>query len=378
MRKQKECVAMLLAGGQGSRLQPLTSNLAKPAVPFGGKFRIVDFALSNCANSGIDTVGVLTQYQPLVLNEYIGNGQPWDLDVNYGGVQILPPYQAKKGGAWYKGTANAVWQNRLFIKRYSPKYVLVLSGDHIYRMDYRALLRRHKETQACCTVAAIEVPIEEASRFGILSQSEDGMMTAFAEKPEKPESNLASMGIYVFDTEFLMQYLDADDANPASQNDFGKNVIPAMLSAGARIAVHRHNGYWKDVGTLQSLWQANMDLVGDHPAFDLFGGNGRICCRSEASPPQYVGDEGIVNESLLSQGVRVFGRVEHSVLSPGVIIEKGAIVRHSVLMNGVHIGAGARVEYAILDEFVRIPAGTVIGKPYGSGKLTVIGREVSV
>lgn len=378
MKKQKECVAMLLAGGQGSRLQPLTTNLAKPAVPFGGKYRIVDFTLSNCTASGIDTVGVLTQYQPLLLNEYIGNGQPWDLDRAFGGVQILPPYQAKKGGAWYKGTANAVWQNRHFIARYAPKYVLVLSGDHIYRMNYRALLQRHIESGAKATIAVIEVPLAEASRFGILSADRAGFITEFEEKPAKPKSNLASMGIYVFDTEHLLQYLAADDADPSSQNDFGKNVIPAMLRDGCRLGVYRFDGYWKDVGTLDSLWQANMDLIGEHPEFDVFSGNRRVYSRSEAEPPQLIGANAEVEDSIISQGCRIHGRVERSVLSPCVVIEPGAVVRDSVLMRGTVVERDAVVEHAILDEFVRVKAGDTVGTPLGEGELTVIGREGDV
>lgn len=375
MKKQKECVAMLLAGGEGSRLQPLTQHLAKPAVPFGGKYRIVDFTLSNCTNSGIDTVGVLTQYQPLLLNEYIGNGQPWDLDRNFGGVQILPPYKAKRGGDWYHGTANAVWQNREFIERYHPKYVLVLSGDHIYRMNYRALLARHKESGADATIAVIDVPIEEASRFGILSANDEGMITDFEEKPKNPKSTLASMGIYVFNTEYLFHYLAADEADKNSKNDFGKNVIPAMLAGGGRLAVYRFEGYWRDVGTLESLWQANMDLTGEDPAFDLFWGGSRIFSRSDGSTPQYVGKGGSVRESILSQGCRVFGCVEHSVLSPDVVIEEGAVVRDSVLLGGVRVGRGARVEYSILDEMVTVEQGAQIGTPLEQGKLCVIGRE---
>ena len=378
MRKQKECVAMLLAGGEGSRLQPLTQSLAKPAVPFGGKYRIVDFTLSNCANSGIDTVGVLTQYQPLLLNEYIGNGQPWDLDRNFGGVQILPPYKAKRGGDWYHGTANAVWQNRAFIERYHPKYVLVLSGDHIYRMNYRALIARHKECGADATIAVIDVPKEEASRFGILSADERDFITEFEEKPKEPKSTLASMGIYVFNTEYLFRYLAEDEVDKSSKNDFGKNVIPAMLAGGGKLAVYRFEGYWRDVGTLESLWQANMDLTGEHPAFDLFWGSGRIFSRSEGSTPQYVGEGGVVEDSILSQGCRVFGRVERSVLSPDVVIEKGAEVIDSVLMNGVHVKKGARVQYSILDEKVTVSEGARIGTPRMEDKLTVIGREVSV
>lgn len=378
MKKQKECVAMLLAGGEGSRLQPLTQHLAKPAVPFGGKYRIVDFTLSNCANSGIDTVGVLTQYQPLLLNEYIGNGQPWDLDRNFGGVQILPPYKAKKGGEWYHGTANAVWQNREFIERYHPKYVLVLSGDHIYRMNYRALLARHKESGADATIAVIDVPMEEASRFGILSANDEGMITDFEEKPKNPKSTLASMGIYVFNTEYLFRYLAEDEADKNSKNDFGKNVIPAMLAGGGKLAVYPFEGYWRDVGTLESLWQANMDLTGEHPAFDLFWGSGRIFSRSDGSTPQYVGAGGAVKESILSQGCRVFGRVERSVLSPDVVIEAGAVVKDSVLLNGVHVGQDAHVEYSILDENVTVGEGARVGASLAEGKLCVIGREGSV
>ena len=378
MKKQKECVAMLLAGGEGSRLQPLTQHLAKPAVPFGGKYRIVDFTLSNCASSGIDTVGVLTQYQPLLLNEYIGNGQPWDLDRNLGGVQILPPYKAKRGGDWYHGTANAVWQNRQFIERYHPSYVLVLSGDHIYRMNYRALLARHKESGADATIAVIDVPREEASRFGILSADENGFITDFEEKPREPKSTLASMGIYVFNTEYLFRYLEKDEADKSSKNDFGKNVIPAMLGDGGKLAVYRFEGYWRDVGTLESLWQANMDLTGEHPAFDLFWGTGRIFSRSDGSTPQYVGQGGCVQESILSQGCRIFGRVERSVLSPDVVVEQGAVVRDSVLLGGVHVKKDACVEYSILDEMVTVGEGERIGAPLAQGKLTVIGREGSI
>lgn len=378
MKKQKECVAMLLAGGEGSRLQPLTQHLAKPAVPFGGKYRIVDFTLSNCANSGIDTVGVLTQYQPLLLNEYIGNGQPWDLDRNFGGVQILPPYKAKRGGDWYHGTANAVWQNREFIERYRPKYVLVLSGDHIYRMNYRALLARHKESGADATIAVIDVPREEASRFGILSADEHGYITDFEEKPKEPKSTLASMGIYVFNTEYLFRYLAEDEADKSSKNDFGKNVIPAMLAGGGKLAVYRFEGYWRDVGTLESLWQANMDLTGEHPAFDLFWGSGRIFSRSDGITPQYVGKGGEVTESILSQGCRIFGRVERSVLSPDVVVEEGAVVKDSVLLGGVCVKRDARVEYAILDEMVTVGEAEQVGSPRECQKLTVIGREGSV
>lgn len=375
MKKQKECIAMLLAGGQGSRLQPLTASLAKPAVPFGGKYRIIDFTLSNCVTSGIDTVGVLTQYQPLVLSEYIGNGQPWDLDRNFGGVHILPPFQAKKGGAWYRGTANAVWQNRQFIRQFSPDYVLVLSGDHIYRMDYREMLDSHIANGADATIAAIRVPEKEASRFGILSANETGRITDFEEKPAKPKGDLASMGIYIFNTEYLLRYLEADDNDPASANDFGKNVITAMLKDGGGLYAYRFSGYWRDVGTLESLWQANMDLIGAAPAFDLFGEEA-ICSRSEALAPQEICEGAKVCDSIISDGCRIEGEVTGSVLSPGVVVGKGATVRNSVVMRGAVIESDAIVEYAILDESVRVPDGARIGEP--GGKLTVIGREAAV
>ena len=375
MKKQKECIAMLLAGGQGSRLQPLTASLAKPAVPFGGKYRIIDFTLSNCVTSGIDTVGVLTQYQPLVLSEYIGNGQPWDLDRNFGGVHILPPFQAKKGGAWSRGTANAVWQNRQFIRQFSPDYVLVLSGDHIYRMDYREMLDSHIANGADATIAAIRVPEKEASRFGILSANETGRITAFEEKPAKPKGDLASMGIYIFNTEYLLRYLEADDNDPASANDFGKNVITAMLKDGGGLYAYRFSGYWRDVGTLESLWQANMDLIGAAPAFDLFGEEA-ICSRSEALAPQEICEGAKVCDSIISDGCRIEGEVTSSVLSPGVVVGKGATVRNSVVMRGAVIESDAIVEYAILDESVRVPDGARIGEP--GGKLTVIGREAAV
>lgn len=375
MKKQKECIAMLLAGGQGSRLQPLTASLAKPAVPFGGKYRIIDFTLSNCVTSGIDTVGVLTQYQPLVLSEYIGNGQPWDLDRNFGGVHILPPFQAKKGGAWYRGTANAVWQNRQFIRQFSPDYVIVLSGDHIYRMDYREMLNSHIAKGADATIAAIRVPEKEASRFGILSASETGQITDFEEKPAKPKGDLASMGIYIFNTEYLLRYLEADDNDPASANDFGKNVITAMLKDGGGLYAYRFSGYWRDVGTLESLWQANMDLIGAAPTFDLFGEEA-ICSRSEALAPQEICEGAKICDSIISDGCRIEGEVTGSVLSPGVVVGKGAVIRNSVVMRGAVIEAGTRVEHAILDESVRVPDGCCIGEP--GGKLTVIGREVPV
>ena len=289
MFRKKECVAMLLAGGQGSRLYALTKKTAKPSVPFGGKYRIIDFTLSNCINSGVDTVGVLTQYQPLQLNDYIGNGLPWDLDRNYGGVKILPPYQGQNGADWYKGTANAIWQNMEFINRYRADYVLVLSGDHIYKMDYAKMLEAHKKNGADCTIAVIDVPLEEASRFGIMSTREDGTIFKFSEKPKHPESTKASMGIYIFSREKLERYLQKDSLDPNSENDFGKNVIPAMLAGGEKMMAYPFSGYWKDVGTIRSLWEANMDLLGEHPALSLLDESWRIYSRHEAAPPQFIG-----------------------------------------------------------------------------------------
>ena len=374
MNKQKECIAMLLAGGQGSRLQPLTASLAKPAVPFGGKYRIIDFTLSNCVTSGIDTVGVLTQYQPLVLSEYIGNGQPWDLDRNFGGVHILPPFQAKKDSAWYHGTANAVWQNRQFIGQYSPKYILVLSGDHIYRMDYREMLNSHIANGADATLATVSVPQKEASRFGILSADEAGRITAFEEKPTEPKGNLASMGVYIFNTDYLLRYLEADDGDPASANDFGKNVIPAMLADGGNLRVFRFSGYWRDVGTPESLWQANMDLLGGTPAFDLFG-KGEIYSRNESFPPQLIGGKARISDAIISDGCRIEGEVTDSVLSPGVYVGRGAVVRHSVILKDVSIGDGAVVEYAIVDGSVRVEPGHRIIGGIGNRSLAVVTGE---
>ena len=318
MFQKKECVAMLLAGGQGSRLYTLTEKTAKPAVPFGGKYRIIDFTLSNCVNSGIDTVGVLTQYQPLQLNEYIGTGQPWDLDRNVGGVSVLPPYQGMKGADWYKGTANAIYQNLDFIDRYDPEYVLVLSGDHIYKMDYSAMLDFHKEKGADCTIAVLTVPMEEASRFGIMNTLEDGAIYEFEEKPKQPKSNKASMGIYIFTYKKLREYLIADENTPGSSNDFGKNIIPNMLNAGEKMYAYPFQGYWKDVGTISSLWEGNMDLLGDHPNFNLYDRSWRIFFRSSGNPPQYVADTAEINNSIITEGCVIRGKVENSVLFSGV------------------------------------------------------------
>ena len=379
MFKKKECVAMLLAGGQGSRLTVLTAKTAKPAVTFGGKYRIIDFPLSNCANSGIDTVGVLTQYQPLVLNEYIGTGLPWDLDRNYGGVKILPPYQGKKGADWYKGTANAIYQNLQFIERYDPDYVLILSGDHIYRMNYAEMLKAHKASGAACTIAVIDVPIEEASRFGILTTDEEGKIIRFTEKPKKPDSTKASMGIYIFNRQELAKYLIADAEDPKSANDFGKNIIPAMLAAGEKMMSYTFKGYWKDVGTIDSLWEANMDLLGERPALQLGDRDWRILSRHENAPPQIIGANGCVDNSSITEGCAIYGTVKNSVLGANVQVLEGATVVDSVLMGDCIIGRDAVVEYSIIDRDVEIGEGARVGKAKGEAKgITVIGEGTRV
>ena len=359
MLRKKECVAMLLAGGQGSRLYALTSNIAKPAVAFGAKYRIIDFPLSNCINSGIDTVGVLTQYQPLVLNEYVGNGQPWDLDRTFGGVHILSPYEAKKDTSWYKGTANAIYQNIRFMKMYDPEYVLILSGDHIYKMDYDKMLAAHKESKADCTIACMEVPIKEASRFGILNTNKDGSIYEFEEKPAKPKSNLASMGIYIFTASKLYKYLELDEADPNSEKDFGKNVLPTMLNAGERMFSYRFEGYWKDVGTITSLWEANMDLLGVVPNFELRDLERVIHSRSPLAPPAFV--EGEVINSIVATGSDIEGKVSNSVIGTNCVIEKGAEVNDCVLMGNITVKAGAKLNFAIIDEEVIIGENAVIG-----------------
>lgn len=379
MFKKKECVAMLLAGGQGSRLYALTEKTAKPAVPFGGKYRIIDFTLSNCVNSGIDTVGVLTQYQPLVLNEYIGNGQPWDLDRTYGGVKILPPYQGNKKADWYRGTANAIYQNMNFVNRYNPEYVLVLSGDHIYQMQYDAMLAFHKQKGADCTIAVIDVPIEEASRFGIMSAHEDGEIYKFSEKPKNPDSTLASMGIYIFNRDKLEKYLEADENNPESSNDFGKNVIPAMLAGGEKMYAYPFEGYWKDVGTISSLWEANMDLLGENAPLSISNKQRRVFSRTNADAPQFVGSDAKISNSLITEGCEIYGTVENSVLFSGVVVESGAVVKDSVVMNGVVIKKGADVQYSIIDSDCTIGAGACVGKEKDKSEgITVIGAGLDI
>ena len=370
---------MLLAGGQGSRLYALTNNIAKPAVAFGAKYRIIDFPLSNCINSGIDTVGVLTQYEPLELNEYIGNGQPWDLDRAFGGVHILSPYQAKKKSSWFQGTANAIYQNMHFMQKYDPDYVLILSGDHIYKMDYAAMLRAHKRTGADCTIAAIEVPMKEASRFGILNTREDGSIYEFEEKPKVPKNNLASMGIYIFTAEKLFKYLKEDDENPDSEKDFGKNVLPAMLNAGEKMFSYRFHGYWKDVGTVSSLWESNMDLLGGDPVFDVGDNTWKIHSRNPLAPPEYIGAGAKVDNSMIALGCEIEGTVEHSVLSAGVVVEEGATVKDSVIMAGTVVKKGAKVIYSIVDENVTIEEHAEVGEEKSSGAgIAVLGRDLTV
>ena len=352
---------MLLAGGQGSRLGVLTKNLAKPAIPFGGKYRIIDFPLSNCVNSGIECVGVLTQYQPLELNEYIGNGQPWDLDSANAGVRVLPPYQRSRRSDWYRGTANAIYQNIPYIERYDPDYVIVLSGDHIYKMDYSKMVAYHKEKKADCTIAEIEVPMEEAPRFGILNTREDGSVYEFDEKPKKPKSNQASMGIYVFTWSKLRRYLEEDAADPKSSNDFGKDVLPAMLKSGARIFAYRFEGYWKDVGTIDSLWEANMDLLNPKVSLDLNEEDWKIYCRSPVMPPHYIGKGAKVQNSLVAEGANVYGAIDFAVLFSGVSIAPGAVVRDSIVMPNTRVERGAVVQYAIAAEDCVIGANAVVG-----------------
>ncbi len=361
MYRKKECVAMLLAGGQGSRLYVLTTKVAKPAVPFGGKYKIIDFPLSNCVNSGIDTVGVLTQYEPHALNSYIGSGQTWDLDRMRGGVYTLPPYQRSKGSEWYKGTANAIYQNINFIDEYDPDYVLVLSGDHIYKMNYNKMLQHHKQNEADATIAVLDVPIDEAPRFGIMNCNPDGSIYEFEEKPKHPKSTLASMGIYIFTWKKLRQYLIEDEAKEGSSNDFGKDIIPAMLGNGEKLISYRFEGYWKDVGTIESLWEANMDLLSPKSGLNLSDDTWRIYGRNNGAPPHFTSKEAKVTHSLISEGCEIRGNVSESVLFSDVIIGKGATVEYSILMPGAVIEPGASVRYSIVAEGAHICEGAVVG-----------------
>lgn len=358
---KKECVAMLLAGGQGSRLYALTKNVAKPAVPFGGKYRIIDFPLSNCVNSGIDTVGVLTQYQPLELNDYIGNGQPWDLDRVHGGVHILPPYETQQGKSWYAGTANAIYQNISFIERYHPEYVIILSGDHIYKMDYSQMIQFHKDNEADCTIAVLEVPMDEAPRFGIMSADENNRIFDFEEKPPVPKSNLASMGVYVFTWDKLRKYLIDNENDEGASKDFGKNIIPMMLADNQRMFAYHFDGYWKDVGTIDSLWDANMDLLDPKVPLELYDKSWKIYARNNALPPQYIGNSAHVENSMVTEGCQVNGNVDFSVLYSGVTVEEGATVNYSIVMPGSVIKSGAVVEYAIVGSDCVVEGGAHIG-----------------
>ena len=379
MLTKKECVAMLLAGGQGSRLYALTNVVAKPAVSFGSKYKIIDFPLSNCVNSDIDTVGVLTQYQPLMLNEYIGNGQPWDLDRTFGGVHILPPYQGKKKTNWYKGTANAIYQNINFIKMYDPEYVIILSGDHIYRMDYNKMLQYHKEKKAECTIAVINVDIKEASRFGIMNTNEDYSVYEFEEKPKKPKSTNASMGIYIFNADVLYKYLEEDEEDPNSANDFGKNIIPKMLNDGKRLFAYPFSGYWKDVGTISSLWEANMDLLGKNPNFDIFDKNWKIYTRNAPYPPHFVAKTGEIKNSLVSSGSYIEGKVINSLIGLNVIIKEGAVVENSIILDNVVINKGARINYSIIAEGAVIGENAKIAaKGKSSSDITVVANSVKI
>ena len=381
--QKKRCIAMLLAGGQGSRLKVLTENTAKPAVPFGGKYRIIDFPLSNCVNSGIDTVGILTQYQPRVLNVYIGNGQPWGLNKTHSCAQVLPPYERhdKKSG-WYKGTANAIYQNIDFIERFDPEYVVVLGGDHIYKMDYSAMVDYHVKNGASCTIAVRNVSLEEATRFGIMNTNPDNSVYEFEEKPAKPKSTKASMGIYVFNWQTLREFLIADEEDPNSSNDFGKNIIPNLLNSGHKLMAYEFDGYWMDVGTIQSLWEANMDVLGKEPVFDLRGGkNSTIYARNNALPSSYIDENAKVVNCFVAEGSEVYGTVRHSVISVGCTIGEDALVEDSVVMPGVVIEPGAIVRHAILGENSRVGRNAVVGgafKPKDKEKISVTSKGAVV
>ncbi len=379
MYNHKQCIAMLLAGGQGSRLKALTTKVAKPAVSFGAKYRIIDFTLSNCINSQIDTVGVLTQYQPLILNEYIGNGQPWDLDRTFGGVHVLPPYQAKNSMEWYKGTANAIYQNINFIENYNPDHVLILSGDHIYKMDYQKMLEDHIKNNADCTIAVLEVPLSEASRFGIMNTNSENQIVEFEEKPAHPKSNKASMGIYIFKKDKLFEYLRKDALDPKSSNDFGKNIIPNMLNGGEKMMAYPFKGYWKDVGTISSLWEANQDLLGPSPVFDIYDSYWKIYSRNMGIEPEYIAEGAVVKNSLVTSGAKIYGTVINSIIGASVVVEKGAVVRDSVIFADTVIKANATVDYSIIDEEVTIGKNAKVGLPKANNvEIAVIGRKSKI
>lgn len=376
---KKECIAMLLAGGQGSRLGALTSKIAKPAVSFGGKFRIIDFSLSNCANSGIDTVGVLTQYRPYLLNSYVGSGEAWDLDERGAGVSILPPYATQEGGSWYAGTADAVAQNIGYIKEHDPEYVLILSGDHLYRMDYRKMLKSHIEHNADLTISVMPVPWEEASRFGIITKDpENDRILKFTEKPEKPDSNLASMGIYIFSTKLLIDALEEDALDPRSSHDFGKDIIPKLLEENRRLFCYEFHGFWKDVGTISSFHETSMDLLGENPEFDLFDKNFPIMSNVTTRPPHYIGPDARVEDCLISNGCKVFGSVRHSIISTDCVIDECAVVEDSVLLPGAHVKAGAHVARAILGENSTVEEDVKLGSVDVTKDTAVVGNDVVI
>lgn len=386
--KATKCVAMILAGGQGSRLGILTSKVAKPAVTFGGKYRIIDFALSNCVHSGIDTIGVLTQYKPLELNTYIGNGSTWDLDRNHGGVFVLPPYQKEETGEWYKGTANAIYQNIEFVDQYNPEHIVILSGDHIYKMDYNKMMQYHEEKGAAATIAVIPVPWEEASRFGIMETDNEGTITRFAEKPKEPKSNLASMGVYVFRWSALKEYLIRDEKTPGSENDFGKNIIPAMLEDGQKLCAYGFEGYWKDVGTVQSLWEANMDLLSDPPVLDMYDADWKIFSRNPVKPPHYVADGASITNTCITEGCNIYGDVKNSILSESVTVGKGSVVEDSILFPGVTIGENTVLKKVIIGSDTVVGDNVVIGdknidsseyeSKYCSADITLVGGNLKL
>lgn len=383
MAARKEMIAMLLAGGQGSRLGVLTQKIAKPAVPFGGKYRIIDFPLSNCVNSGIDTVGVLTQYQPLELNDYVGNGEPWDLDRRNGGVHVLSPYQQIEGTDWYKGTANAIYQNIHFIDKYNPEYVVVLSGDHIYKMDYADMLAYHKEQEAACTIAMREVEWKEASRFGLMLVNDDGTISEFEEKPANPRSNKASMGIYIFTWDKLRSYLIADENNPDSSNDFGHDVIPAMHETGEKLVAYQFDGYWRDVGTISSLWESNMDILSPTSGIEMDDNDWKIYSRNSGAAPQYIAPTASLSNVMVTEGCQVEGNVEMSVLSEGVTVEEGANVQYSIILPGATVKKGATVKYSIVAENAVIEENATVGAAPGEADeatwgVTTIGESLTI
>ncbi|MBE6788882.1 MAG: glucose-1-phosphate adenylyltransferase [Ruminococcaceae bacterium] len=381
--RKKNCVAMILAGGQGSRLMALTENTAKPAVPFGGKYRLIDFPLSNCVNSGIDTVGILTQYQPLQLNEYIGNGMPWGLNSTNGGIHVLSPYSKSASSEWYKGTANAIFQNISFIDRYQPKNVLILSGDHIYKMDYSKMMRYHNKMKADCTIAVLDVSLEEASRFGIMNTDEDGKIFEFEEKPKEPKSTKASMGIYIFRWEVLKKYLISDNEDPNSSNDFGKNIIPRLIEDGYSLYAYSFKGYWKDVGTIDSLWQSNMDILGENPELDMREKENRIYARNYANPSSFISKDADIENSFVAEGSTVYGKVHNSIISTGCVIEKDAEIYNSFVMPNTVIEKSSVIKYAIIGEDTVVHANSKIGDNpefYEKNKwgIAVVGKDREV